>query len=148
MAIFESISAWHYLVLALALLGFEALGVGGFLLGAAVASFGMTVVMFIFPEMHWHIHMSLFALSSVVISILYWKYFKTLNNETDAPFVNDRMQHYLGRRFELEEPIKNGLGRVQIGDTFWKVTSPEDIDSGKTVEVVDVDGLTLVVKST
>ena len=46
-----TLQAWHWVVLAFALLGFEALGLGGFLIGSAVSAVAMATVIWLNPEM-------------------------------------------------------------------------------------------------
>ena len=46
----------------------------------------------------------------------------------------------MGRTFTLDEPIVNGLGKVRVDDSTWKI-SGEDCAAGSKVRVVDVDGV-------
>lgn len=41
----------------------------------------------------------------------------------------------------------NGQGRIQISDTFWKVSCEHDLEATTQVEVTDFDSMTLIVKS-
>jgi len=70
------------------------------------------------------------------------------NNVADDPdsgVLNQRGKALIGRETLLIEPIVNGVGRIQVDDTFWRVNG-NDLETGKLVRVVDVDGATLKVE--
>jgi membrane protein implicated in regulation of membrane protease activity len=41
----------------------------------------------------------------------------------------------VGKLATLAEPIKNGRGRIKLGDTLWRVSGP-DLPAGTQVRVV------------
>ena len=45
----------------------------------------------------------------------------------------------------LSEPITNGVGRVNIDDSWWKVTG-EDLPTGTHVRVTAIHDMTLTVE--
>ena len=53
----------------------------------------------------------------------------------------------VGRKIPLVEAITNGIGRVQIDDTFWRVEG-EDLDKDTLISIIDSDGATLKVERT
>ena len=46
-------------------------------------------------------------------------------DESDQPLLNRRGEQLIGRIATLTEPIKDGRGRVRIGDTMWRVSGPD-----------------------
>ncbi len=64
----------------------------------------------------------------------------------DRPALNRRGEALVGRVFTLEEPIRDGAGRVRVDDSSWRVQGP-DLPSGASMRVVRVDGATLVVEA-
>src|SRR5437868_10703999 len=60
-------------------------------------------------------------------------------------FLNLRNNQYIGRVFELSEPIVNGRGKIKSGDTFWTV-SGLDLPVGSKVKVIGADGIILKVE--
>ena len=67
---------------------------------------------------------------------------------TDQPLLNRRGAQLIGRIATLAEPIKDGRGRIRIGDTLWRVSGP-DLPAGTRVRVkaaTDTD-LELVVEA-
>jgi membrane protein implicated in regulation of membrane protease activity len=46
----------------------------------------------------------------------------------------------------LNEPIRDGYGRLSLGDTVWRVAGP-DLPAGQKVRVISADGAVLKVES-
>ncbi|HEY1153047.1 MAG TPA: NfeD family protein, partial [Pseudolabrys sp.] len=65
--------------------------------------------------------------------------------QSDAPTLNRRGASYVGRQFTLAEPIVNGVGRLRVDDSQWRI-SGIDAPAGVTVRVVRADGATLHVE--
>ena len=59
--------------------------------------------------------------------------------------VNLRGNQHVGRRYEVVEAIKNGRGRIKVGDSQWSAEGP-DCAVGEMVEVVSVDGACMLVE--
>ena len=141
----SELTGWHWLSLAMVLLIAEMLGAGGFLIGVAIASLVVGALNFFIADFHWHYQLALFSVLAVIFTLFYWKKFRAFNLKSDNPTINDRAAQLIGTRLPLTEPVINGQGRIQIGDTFWKVYADEDIASGKTVEVTASKGMSLKV---
>lgn len=58
--------------------------------------------------------------------------------ESDRPMLNRRDKALVGRKFTLEEPMKNGRGWIRVADSVWQVEGP-DLDAGTRVRVASVD---------
>lgn len=147
MEYFQDLQSWHWLTLSFLMFGLEALGAAGFLIGAGVGALLMAVVSYIFPDMGWQGQLMGFAISSIVFSVLYLKLFRRFNDTTDAPDINKRAEQLLGRRMMLEENLPTGQGKIQIGDTLWKVESPSPLQAGVLVEVLGADEMTLKIQA-
>lgn len=65
---------------------------------------------------------------------------------TDVPALNRRGEQYIGRVFTLTEPIVNGVGKVKVDDTTWKVNG-DDMEAGAKVRVVAIDGTVFKVEA-
>ena len=144
----SEISAWHWASLGIILLILETLGAAGFLIGSAIAAFLMAAVISIAPDLNWKWQLAIFSSSAIIFSVIYLKRFANFNENSDQPNLNNRAALHIGKRIQLKEPVINGEGRVQIGDTFWKIKSPDliDIDIEHHVEVTNTEGMTLIVK--
>lgn len=143
---FEVITTWHWLTLAIVLLILEVLGTGGFLLGIAVAAFGMSgvVALDLFPE--WQHQLLVFSLLAVVFTLLYWKVFRGFNDKSSEPLLNDRAAQLIGRRLILEDALVGGQGRIRVGDTLWKAEAEEELEAGAKVEIFGSEGMTLKIR--
>ena len=64
---------------------------------------------------------------------------------SDQPNLNRRGQQYVGRTFTLDEPIVNGLGKIHVDDSTWKIEG-NDCPAGTKVKVTGVDGVILKVE--
>ncbi|EAR59806.1 NfeD family protein [Neptuniibacter caesariensis] len=143
---FQSISFWHWIILALILLGGEALGAAGFMIGVSISAFIVAGSMALGVLNDWQHQFLLFALFSVIASVIVWRFFKHRGEHDGAEMINDRAAQLIGRKLTLSENMENGRGRVQIGDTFWKVAADEDYESGTRVEVVSTEGMLLQIQ--
>lgn len=145
MAMLELITFWHWWIAAVVLLILETLAPGAIFLwmGAAAAVVGLLLLLI--PSMSWEIQMILFAVLSL-LAVIAWKMWRGNKVEsTDQPALNRRGQQYIGRTFTLSSPIINGVGKIKVDDSMWKVRGP-DIGAGKDVKVVRVDGVILEVE--
>ena len=146
---FSTLLFWHWWVLALVLVIVEMIAPGMFLLwiGAAAAVTGL--IMFVADSVGWQVSWQLqFVIFGVlaVASVAAAKYYVKRNPiETDNATLNRRGSQYVGRVFNLEEGIVNGIGKVRVGDSVWRVEGP-DLPAGDRVKVVAVDGTILRVE--
>ncbi len=112
----------------------------------AIAAAIMAGISFIIPNLSLTSQLWIFAVIAIV-SVIVWHWFfkKTQENIGDKK-MNNRAERYIGRSATLSEAIKNGTGKIQIEDTFWRVTCEKDLPKGASVEVIDADNVFLVVK--
>ncbi len=142
----NSIIYWHWLILAVALIILEILMPGAYFLWMGISAAAVGGAMFIFPEMPLLTQILIFAVLSVITVMIYKTHKKKNPVVTDEPALNRRGEQYLGRSFTLSEPIVNGMGKVKVDDSTWKVTGA-DMEVGATVRVVAVDGTTFKVEA-
>lgn len=141
------ISAWHWASLGIILLVLEIMGTAGFLIGSAIAAFLMSAIVSIDPDLSWKWQLAVFSISAAIFSLIYLKRFANFNENTDQPNLNNRAAQLIGKRYTLNEAIINGQGRIQVGDTFWKISCDDDLEASTQIEVTAVDSMTLIVKS-
>ena len=136
---------WHWLILFFVLLGAEALGAGGFLLGSAAAAAFVSLWLWLVPDMSWPVQLVIFGTGCLLLSFSYWKLFRKVNNKSDSPELNNRASQLVGRTIVLDHDLPAGQNKLQIGDTLWKVESQRDVPQGRTVSVTGNKGMILVV---
>ena len=103
-------------------------------------------LLLLFPELAWQAQWIIFAVLSVV-SVFVWRRYRARHPETsDHPILNQRGRNYVGRRFTLASPIVDGVGKLHVDDTSWKI-SGADLPAGAHVKVVGVEGTMLKVEA-
>lgn len=139
-----TLEPWHWLILLFVLLGVEALGAGGFLLGGAAAAAVVALWLWLMPDMSWPIQLVMFGIGSLLFSLAYWKLFRKVNS--DSPGLNNRASQLIGRTIVLEHDLPAGQSKLAIGDTLWKVESDRSVTKGSKVSVTGNQGMMLLVR--
>lgn len=136
---------WHWWILGLVLLVAEMLSpTGFFLLWIGAAAILVGAVSWLVPALGWEVEMILFGVLSVA-SFFVWRRFRPFNVASDQPSLNRRGQSYVGRTFTLDTPIVNGVGKLHVDDSQWRISGP-DVEAGAQVRVIAADGATLKVE--
>ena len=130
---------WYWWVLALILLVVEILAPGFFFLWMAISGFVSGALVLLIPATSMAMQVLVFSVLSVV-NIIVWKFYSKKHPiESDHPLLNKRGVQYIGRVFNLHEPIKNGQGKIKVDDSIWKVHG-EDCDINSRVKVIAIRG--------
>ncbi len=145
-SLLQQMGLWHWLILAVVLFIGEMLVPGTFLvwmgLGAAVTG-GLLLLM---PTLPWQAQWMCFALVSVGSVLLWRRYRRRHPEKNDHPTLNRRGMHYVGRHFTLTAPIVDGVGKLQVDDSSWKIMG-QDLPAGAHVQVVGTEGTMLRVEA-
>ena len=130
---------WYWWVIALILLVLEILTPGYFFMWMAASGFLTGAIVLLIQATSTNMQILIFSVLSVV-AIIVWKFYgKRHPTESDRPLLNRRGVQYIGRVFNLYQPIKNGEGKIKVDDSIWKVHG-EDCDINSRVKVVAVRG--------
>lgn len=130
---------WHWWVLGLLLLVVEILAPGFFFLWMAIAGFVTGLIAWLMPFISLNAQLLIFSITTIA-AIFGWRiYGYRLNQPSDQPLLNQRGAQYIGRTFNLYEPIINGQGKIKVDDTLWKVNGADCPISSK-VKVVACRG--------
>jgi membrane protein implicated in regulation of membrane protease activity len=136
---------WHWWALGGALAIVEAFLPGFVFLWLGVAAGLVGCLLWLWPGLGPDFQVLIFA-ALAVASVAGWRRWQiAYPAPSDQPNLNRRGAQYLGRRFDLVEPIARGRGRIKLGDSSWMVTGP-DLPAGQTVEVIGADGAVLQVR--
>ncbi len=129
---------WNWMVIGFALLALEIVVPGFFLLWIGLAAIVTGTLSLLFWDASWwmwQVQVLIFLALSLVAA---WGGRKIMGSdkvaESDLPLLNLRAAQMIGRTATLTEPIRNGRGRVQLGDTMWRISGP-DLPVGTTVRV-------------
>ena len=140
----DNIVFWHWWIIAGVLLILELTAPAFFFLWLGMAAAATGLIVLVIPGLSLGTQLVLFSILSVVAVIAWRKYRETHPPETDQPNLNRRGAQYVGRTFTLDQPIENGVGKVTVDDSTWRVKGP-DLPSGTRVRVNAVEGVVFVV---
>jgi len=140
----DSIVFWHWWILAGLLLILELTAPAYFFLWLGIAAAATGLLLLVFPAIPVETQLVLFGALSIVALIAWRRYREARPIESDQPNLNRRGRQYTGRVFTLEEAIVNGVGKVTVDDSTWRVKGP-DLPAGTRVRVMDVDGTVFVI---
>ncbi len=143
--LFAQYGAWSWIVGGLVLLAIELIAPGGIFvwLGGAAVVTGLIALVTPFGL---PIQFAIFGLLSIIALALWINLRRRITPETDSPFLNKRAARHVGKEGFLSEPIIGNTGRMELGDTVWRVKGPE-LPAGHRVRIVGNDGTTLEVVS-
>lgn len=133
---------WHWLAFAALLLILEVLTGSGFLLWIGLSAGVIGFLLFLFPGLPWAAQLLGFAVFGMLTAIAWWYYLKHFPSRTDKPTLNRRGDQYIDRIFTLDTPIVNGMGKIHVDDSMWRVRC-RDLPAGARIKIVGVDGVIL-----
>lgn len=143
----SDLGAWNWIVLGLILLVFEVFLPGVFLLWIGIAALltgALSLQLADWPFWTWHWQVLVFLGLSLLTVFAGRRLMGAPDQPSDQPLLNRRSEQLVGRTATLSEPIRNGHGRIALGDTLWRVSGP-DLPAGTRVKVTAVEGMELVV---
>lgn len=136
---------WHWWTLAIVLMVFEVFAPGAIFLWIGLSAVIVGIFILFASEMSWESQILIFAVFSV-LSIIIWRAWRKRHPRiSDHPTLNRRSEQYIGRIFTLDTPIIDGVGRIHVDHTIWKIHGP-NCPAGTTVKVTGVDGVLLLVE--
>lgn len=143
---FEHIVFWHWLILAGLLLILELTAPAFFFLWLGIAAAATGLLLLVFPHTPLEAQMILFSILSIVAVIAWRRYRESHPRTSDQPNLNRRGEQYIGRVFTLQKPIVNGVGKVTVDDSTWRVEG-SDLPAGTRVRVDGVNGVVFEVSA-
>lgn len=135
----EQIEFWYWLIAAVVMIIIEMVIPAAYFLWMGISAFIVGLLLYAIPSMPLLIQVVIFGVLSVVSLLLYKRHQRLNPTEKEEPSLNRRGEQYIGRSFTLEEAIVNGVGKVKVDDTTWKVRG-SDMPAGMKVRVMSVDG--------
>lgn len=145
MAWLDHIVFWHWWILAGLLLILELTAPAFFFLWLGIAAASVGLILLVFPSIDLETQLLLFAITSIVAVLAWRKYRESRPTTTDQPNLNRRGQQYIGRVFSLSTAITNGVGKVTVDDSTWKVKGP-DLPEGTHIKVIGIEGVVFKVE--
>lgn len=139
--LFAELGPWNWMVLGFVLLVLEIVVPGVFLLWIGVAALIIGAVSLALWEASiwsWQVQVVAFLMLAVASALIGKRLMgSSRDDNTDQPLLNRRAQQIVGRVATLDQPIRDGRGRLQVDDTVWRITGP-DLPAGARVRVASV----------
>ena len=135
--VFSELGAWNWMVLGCVLLVLEIVLPGFFMLWiglAAIVTGALSLMLWDNPWWAWETQAIVFMVLAVIAGWIGSRVMTRSRADPDADLLNQRGAQLIGKLATLSEPIKDGRGRVRIGDTLWRVSGP-DLPAGTQVRV-------------
>ena len=139
-----NLGAWNWFIAAVVLIVLELIVPGVHFLWfglAAIIVGGVALV----SGIAWQWQVIIFAVLAVAMVFLVRRYANSAGMRSDTPDLNVRGAQYIGRIVVVSDAIRQGRGKVRVGDTVWHAEG-EDAAVGARVKVVGVDGTAMVVE--
>lgn len=139
-----SYGPWAWVVAGVIFLALELVVPGGIMLWLGVAAI-ITGLAALFQPIGWPLQFLLFGGLALVLIVGWLRYSKGREGPSDSPFLNRRAERFVGHELVLDEPIRDGFGRVALADTTWRISGP-DLPAGRRIRIVGADGAVLKVE--
>ncbi|GAA4119606.1 NfeD family protein [Aminobacter aganoensis] len=150
-SVVAELGPWNWMLLGFILLCLEIFAPGVFLLWIGIAALivgSASLLLWDAAFWSWQVQVLVFLVLALASAYVGKKIVRDREDPSDQPLLNRRGAQMIGRTATLTEPIKEGRGRIKLGDTTWRVSGP-DLPVGTQVRVTaaaDTD-LELVVEA-
>lgn len=136
-----TLGAWNWVVLGFVLLLLELIFPGVFFVWFGLGALLTALVSLLFYHLpwvaSWEVEVIFFLIFSIIMVLIGRNFFRR-DRETDEPLLNRRTDQIIGKSVVLEEPVRDGKGRIRVDDTIWRIKGP-DLPEGTEVKVVAFD---------
>lgn len=139
-----NLGSWNWFIIAVVLLVLETVVPGAHFVWFGIAA-AIVGALALATGIVWQWQLIIFALVAMATVFVVRRYANPASATSDEPDLNVRGAQYIGRILTVVEDIRQGRGKVRVGDTVWHAEG-EDVAAGTKVKVVGVDGTALVVE--
>ena len=142
---------WSWFVIGLLLLVGEIVLPGVFLIWFGMSALVIgSLTLISFTDVSWwpwQAQVVAFGVLAFILAMVGKKLFPTDIENDDASRINDPLRRFVGSEANLVEAVENGVGRVKLGDTVWRVFASADFPAGAKVRVIGARDGALVVEA-
>lgn len=137
----DSIEFWHWWAAAVTFLIFEVFAPGVVFIWIAISAAIIGAMLFAFPNLTWELQFSIWGVLAVLSAVVGRNYIRRNPIKTDEPNLNKRGNQYIGRTFTLDNTLENGMGKIKVDDSIWKVEAVSDLKKGTKIKITGLDGV-------
>lgn len=141
--------AWHWWALGALLLAAEIASTTQYLLWPGVSALLVGVLKFVIPPLDGRLAVFIFAVLSVVVTVLWKRSRFGRADRIGHPNLNERSAQYFGRHVTALDDFQGTRGAVRVDDSRWNAVTTDGTSpaKGASLEVTGSDGTTLMVKA-
>jgi len=132
-----AIDFWHWWIVSGIFVLLEIFVSGFFFIWLALSAEIVGVILMLLPMTGSKMQLVIFSMLSVTSINIFRAYQRSHPSWTDQPELNRRSRQYIRRTFTLDEPIVNGVGKLHMDDTTWRITG-ENMPAGHNITVVGI----------
>ncbi|WP_378948826.1 NfeD family protein [Mesorhizobium sp. ANAO-SY3R2] len=143
--IVAELGPWNWMLLGFVLLILEIFAPGVFMLWIGIAALltgTLSLQLWDWAPWTWQVQVLVFLVLALASAYVGKRIVRNNGDDSDQPLLNRRGAQMIGRTATLTEPIREGRGRIKLGDTTWRVTGP-DLPAGTRVRVTGADAADL-----
>ncbi|MBL4588554.1 MAG: NfeD family protein [Alphaproteobacteria bacterium] len=137
----DIIEFWHWWAAAVTFLIFEVFAPGVVFIWIAISAAIIGAMLFAFPNLTWELQFSIWGVLAVLSAVVGRNYIRRNPIKTDEPNLNKRGNQYIGRTFTLDNTLENGMGKIKVDDSIWKVEAVSDLKKGTKIKITGLDGV-------
>jgi len=138
-------NGWLWAVAGLVLIGAEVLMPGVFLLWLGIAGLATAAIAAALP-ISLEVQLALFTMTALLSCVIGWLFYRRSTRGRGHPTVNDPRARMIGSIGHVTEVIRDGRGKVRIGDSDWLAEGP-DLALGAAVRVKALSGTVVKVEA-
>jgi membrane protein implicated in regulation of membrane protease activity len=148
---FTGLGAWAWIIIGLLLMGLELAVPGAFMIWLGLAAIATGIIAGIF-DIGWQAGMLIYAVLALAAVVMgRWltrskSIDRSKSKQQAEPELNRSDRALIGQSLRLDTAIVDGVGRVRVNDSSWRVVGP-DMPAGERVRVIGMDGATLEVEA-
>ncbi len=116
---------WGWFTLGAVLIITEIVSPTFFFLWPGLAAICIGILTFFAPDMGFTARLAIFGILTFVFAVSWKMYGKKNPTKSDDPNLNDRAAQLIGKTGVVIEAIKNGKGKVRVGDGAWIAEGPD-----------------------
>jgi len=138
-------NGWLWAVGGLVLIGAEVLMPGVFLLWLGIAGLATAAIAAALP-ISLELQLAFFSVTALLSCVIGWLVYRRSTRGRGHPTVNDPRARMIGSIGHVTEAIRDGQGKVRIGDSDWLAEGP-DLALGAAVRVKALSGTVVKVEA-